>query len=110
MSLIQTIENDLTAAGNWLKDETEQVASEVWGVVKSVFNANVPGIVHNVIVTLKQYLATIPNDIANGTPLETIEQNFVMWAYKEGKIVLGDIEQLGSVLVQGLIALTIKSL
>jgi len=110
MSLLQTIESDLGAAGNWLVGEVEGVATEVWGVVKGIFTSAAPGIVNNVVSQLKTYLPTQAAAIASGTPLETIEQNFVMWAYKEGVMVLGDLEQLGSTMVQGLIALTIKSL
>lgn len=110
MGLIQTIENDLVAAGKWLEGEFDLISHEVWSVVKTVFMTAEPVIVNGVVAALKDFLPTVGGEIVAGTPLEVIEQNFVMWALKEGRIVLGDVEHLGSVLVQSLIALTIKSL
>jgi hypothetical protein len=110
MGLLQTIEADLAAAGKWLESEAETVATEAWDVIKTVFTQNEPAIVNSVIAALKEFLPTVSAEVASGTPLETIEQNFVMWALKEGKTILSDVEQLGSVMVQSLIALTIKSL
>jgi hypothetical protein len=110
MTLLQTIENDLTATGKWLVAEAEVVANDVWDVVKTVFTTTEPAIVNNVVAQLKVFLPTVAAQVASGTPLGDIEQNFVMWALREGKIVLGDIEKLGSTMVQSLIGLTIKSL
>lgn len=110
MSLIQTIEADLAATGKWLETEAETIASETWSVIKSVFEAGEPAIVNGVVAALKEFLPTVAAEVAAGTPLETLEQNFIMWALKEGKIVLADVEQLGSTMVQSLIGLTIKSL
>jgi hypothetical protein len=110
MNLIQTIETDLQAAGKWLETEVEGIANEVWNVIKVVFTTAEPTIVNGVVTALKEFLPTVSAEVASGTPLEVLEQNFVMWALNEGKIVLGDVEQLGSTLVQSLIALTIKSL
>lgn len=110
MSLIQTIETDLVAAGKWLESEAEAAGNAVWNVVKVVFDTGEPAIVNAVVAALREFLPTVSAEVAGGMPLETIEQNFIMWALNEGKIVLGDVEQLGSTLVQALIALTIKSL
>lgn len=110
MGLLQTIEADLQSAGKWLETELEGIAAEVWDVVKTVFTTGEPAIVNGVVAALKEFLPTVAAEIASGTPLEVLEQNFVMWALREGKIVLADVEALGSTLVQSLIALTIKSL
>lgn len=110
MGLIQTIETDLQAAGKWLEVEAEGIANEVWSVIKVVFTTGEPAIVNGVVAALKEFLPTVEAEVASGTTLEVLEQNFVMWALREGKIILGDVEQLGSTLVQSLIALTIKSL
>jgi hypothetical protein len=110
MSLIQTIESDLAAAGKWVETEAETVASEAWSVIKSVFQSGEPTIVNGVVAALKEFLPTVGAQVAAGTPLQDLEQNFIMWALREGKIVLASVEHLGSTMVQSLIGLTIKSL
>lgn len=110
MSLIQTIEADLQGIGKWLETEAEAAAHEVWGVIKTVFEAQAPAVVNAVVAALKEFLPTVEAEIAAGTPLEDLEQNFIMWALKEGHVVLGDVEQIGSTMLQSLIGLTIKSL
>ena len=41
MSLIQSIENDLKAAGTWLEDEVEHEGEAVWSIVETVFKQGV---------------------------------------------------------------------
>lgn len=108
MNFIETVEADLKAAGQWLEAEFEDAAKQVWAVVQGVFNGNEPAVVANVLTEVKTFLATVAAEIATGTPLETLEQNFIQWAEKEASEIVTDAKSLGSTLLQALIALAIK--
>lgn len=110
MNILQTIEADLAAAGKWLESEAEVAAHSVWDVMKTVFVQNEPAIVNDVVIALKDFLPTVAAEVATGAPFADLEQGFVMWALREGRVVLADVEKLGSVTLQALIGLTIKAI
>lgn len=110
MSLIQTIEADLQAAGKWLEGEFETAAKEVWAVVTGIFNGNEPTVVANVLASVKAFLGTVAAEIATGTPLDQLEQNFLQWAETEAASIVSQAKTLGSTLLQALIALAIKDI
>jgi hypothetical protein len=109
MSLIQSIENDLKAAGTWLEDEVEHEGEAVWSIVETVFK-QVPDVISNVVTSFDDYLETVEKEVLTGTPLETVEQDFLEWAETQGQDLITDAKSIGSTLLQGLLALAIHSL
>jgi len=97
-SLITTIETDLTAGENWLKDELVTTATGVWEILKVVFEALT---VQQAQVIL-DVLGKVQTDATAGKSLEEIETDMLNTATADEAALL---KAAGSQLIQGLIAL-----
>ena len=95
--LIDTIESDLTSAGNWLETEAVGGATALWNVLKVAF----------ILVTSEQAQVIIDvfnkvsTDEAAGKSLEDIETDMLNTASAAELVIL---QQAGSQIVQGLLA------
>lgn len=96
-SLIDTIETDLSAAGNWLDNEALAGGEALWSILKVAF----------LLVTSKQAQVIIDvfnrvmTDQAAGKSLEEIETDMLNTASADELVILN---QAGSVIIQGLLA------
>lgn len=95
--LLQTIETDLSAAGNWLDNEALAGGEALWSILKVAF----------LLVTSKQAQVIIDvfnhvmTDQAAGKSLEEIETDMLNTASADELVILN---QAGSVIIQGLLA------
>lgn len=67
MSLIQTIESDLEAAGGWIDSEAETFAIDAWSAVKTLFSA----VTAQQVTILKALVAQAQADETAGDGYET---------------------------------------
>lgn len=109
-TIIQTIEQDLTAVGKWVEDEFAVAAHQVWGVVSQVFHAQEPQVMADILTAVTAFLGTVEQEVVHGATLADLETAFLNWMHPEEAKLLSDVKSLGSVLVQALIALAIKNL
>ena len=95
--LLDTIENDLEEAGNWLTNEALAGGVALWNVLKIAF----------LLVTSRQaqvildVYARVQADETAGKSLEQIEQDVLQAATADELAVLKDA---GSVIIQGILA------
>lgn len=95
--LLDTIETDLEAAGNWLTSEALAGGVALWNVLKIAF----------VLVTSRQaqvildVYARVQADETAGKSLEQIEQDVLQTATADELAILKDA---GSVIIQGILA------
>jgi len=96
-ALLQTIESDLEAAGNWLKNEALAGGVALWNVLKIAF----------LLVTSRQaqvimdVYARVQADETAGKSLEQMEMDILQRATADELAILKDA---GSVIIQGLLA------
>lgn len=95
--LIDAIESDLEAAGDWLKREALDGGIALWNIVKIAF----------MLVTSRQaqvildVYARVQADESAGKSLEQIEQDVLQTATEEELAILKDA---GSLIIQGILA------
>ena len=95
--LLETIEEDLEAAGNWLTHEAMAGGVMLWNVLKVAF----------LLVTSKQaqvildVYARVKSDQDAGKSLEEIERDVLQTATADELAILKDA---GSVIIQGILA------
>ena len=116
-NILDVIGTDLKAAGLWVEKEAgvvltiaEQDADvalkDIWAVAEPIFTAGAATETAAILAQLKAFLG----GIAPGQDLATIEEGFLNFVETAAKDLLPAAENLGSMLLQALIALALKSI
>lgn len=117
MNILDVIKTDLTTAEVWVEKEAGVVLTEaqtladaalkeIWSVAGPLFTAGEATATSAVLNAIKGFLG----GVTPGQDLATLEAAFLNEAETLGAELLGQAKGLGSMLLQALIALVLKSI
>lgn len=104
MSLLQTIESDLTTAWGVIEGDAEQAGLAIWDAAKVVFTKYEPQFISDILAGVTAFLSAASADVKSGA-LADIETAFLNDMSATGSVLLADAQSLGSDLLQALIGL-----